>query len=40
MDPVLGNNIEQKCKHLQTDACIRALIKNNQAKLKYLKLAN
>jgi hypothetical protein len=26
MDPVSGNNIEQKCKHLQTDACIRALI--------------
>jgi hypothetical protein len=32
--PTLGNNIEQNCKHLQTDACVRASIKTNQAKCK------
>ncbi len=34
----MANDIEQIYKHLQTDAHIRALIKNKQAKLKQLRL--
>jgi len=32
-------DIEQNCKHLQTDACIWTLIKINQAELKQWRLA-
>jgi hypothetical protein len=33
-----GNDIEQNCKYLQIDACIRALIKTNEGKVKQLRL--
>jgi hypothetical protein len=33
-----GNDIEQNCKYLQTDARISALIKTNQGKLKQFRL--
>ncbi len=36
---ISGNHIEQNCQHLQTDACIRALIKINRAKFRQLRLA-
>jgi hypothetical protein len=37
---VSANDIDQNCKYLRTYACIRALIKRSQAKLKQLRLAD
>ncbi len=36
---ISGRNIQPNCKHLQTDARVRTLIKDNQAKLNQLRLA-
>ncbi len=35
---VSGNKGEQNCKHVQTDACVRTLIKDNESRLKQFRL--